>query len=333
MAANPVNEDRRHPADHGAPFDDEPDVYVPSPTWAGRLPGWVLPLAALLVVGAVTGLYALARSVGGDDDGSPTAAVGASGPSAADPAASDAGDPAAAVPVAVPAATGVTAVATPADGTASDSLLAAQQANATGTVASPDGPSQSANDATRDGVPPAVAALTNGDRRLVEAQWPMGDGRTWVLSRLPPETLAGLDAASKPALANYGEVLLLGAGGAIERAWPMPGAPPNWLVVTSAGVWAGHDGDGALPDSTLARIDPGSLTATVVVIPSETEATGATWPAGWHVAAGDDVFDYRGVIGFGSGGMSGTRAVSPLGDVVVSLDSIDGLINRVAGTG
>ncbi len=116
-----------------------------------------------------------------------------------------------------------------------------------------------------------------------------------------------------------------------ERAWPMPGAPPNWLVATPARAWAGHEGDGALPDSTLARIDPAG-DATVVVIPSEKEATGAAWPAGWHQVTGDDIYDYRGLIGFGSGGMTGTKAISPLGDMVVSLDSIDGLINRTAGT-
>lgn len=205
-----------------------------------------------------------------------------------------------------------------------------------------DRPSQSAADAARDGVVAAVAELPPSSRIGVEAELPAGNGGRWVLSRLPRGTVdrfgstssGGLgDPAGGPAAADYGEVLLLGTDGAIVKAWPMPGAPPNWLVVGSERIYAGHDGDGGLPDSTLARFDPATLQATVVLIPAEVDGTATGWPAGWHVATGDDVYDYRGVIGHGSGGMTGARAASPLGDVVVSLSSIDGLINRVSGSG
>ncbi|MEZ5411309.1 MAG: hypothetical protein R2761_24985 [Acidimicrobiales bacterium] len=205
-----------------------------------------------------------------------------------------------------------------------------------------DGPSQSAADAARDGVVSAVAELPPSSRIGVEAELPSGDGGRWVLSRLPRGTADRFisansgrlgDPSNGPAASDYGEVLLLDADGAIVKAWPMPGAPPNWLVVGPDRVYAGHDGDGGLPDSTLVRIDPATLGATVVLVPSEIDGTATGWPASWHVATGDDVYDYRGAIGHGSGGMTGARAASPLGDVVVSLSSVDGLINRVSGSG
>lgn len=205
-----------------------------------------------------------------------------------------------------------------------------------------DQPSQPAADATRDGVEAAVAQLPLSSRIGVEAELPAGNGGRWILSRLPRGTVDRFisttsgrlgDPSSGPAASDYGELLLLDGDGAIVKAWPMPDAPPNWLAVGPTAVYAGHDGDGGLPDSTLARVDPATLDATVVLIPAEVDGTATGWPAGWHVATGDDVFDYRGVIGFGSGGMTGTKAASPLGDVVVSLSSIDGLINRVSGSG
>jgi len=205
-----------------------------------------------------------------------------------------------------------------------------------------DRPSQSAADATRDGVVAAVAELPPSSRIGVEAELPAGNGSRWVLSRLPRGTVERFattssgrlgDPSNGPAANDYGEVLLLGADGAIVKAWPMPGAPPNWLVLGSDRVYAGHDGDGGLPDSTLIRIDSATLQATVVLVPAEVDGTTTGWPPAWHVATGDDVYDYRGAIGYGSGGMTGARAASPLGDVVVSLSSIDGLINRVAGIG
>lgn len=203
-------------------------------------------------------------------------------------------------------------------------------------------PSQPAADAARDGVVAAVAELPPSSRIGVEAELPAADGGRWVLSRLPRGTVDRFvatssgrlgDPAAGPSAPDYGEVLLLSADGAIVKAWPMPGAPPNWLTVTAGGVYAGHDGDGSLPDSTLVRIDPATLDTAVVLIPAEVDGTTTGWPPAWHVATGDDIYDYRGVIGYGSGGMTGARAASPLGDVVVSLSSIDGLINRVAGAG
>ena len=238
-----------------------------------------------------------------------------------------------------PAAPPSSAVAPPPSAAPSSSPAAPSTTKASAKV--DDGPSQAAGDAERDGVLPAVAELALNDRVDVLAELPAANGRTWVLSQLPAGTVKRFGATSSgrlggpgdgPAAGDYGEVLLVDGGGAIVKAWPMPGAPPNWLAVGPDNVYAGHDGDGGLPDSTLARIDPATLAATVVVVPAEVDGTATGWPADWGVATGDDVFSYRGLIGYGSGGMTGTRAVSTLGDdVMVSLSSIDGLINRVSG--
>ncbi len=283
-----------------------------------------------LVIAALTGLAGCGSDAG-------TSAVTA-GPSSTAAAATT-------TPAPAPAATGATLAAPP----SSTAVPPATQSPAASTTApaptSSDGPSQSASDAERNGVLPAVAELPLDDRVHVIAELPAGDGRAWVLSELPGSTVqrfiddhGGRLGDNQPdtpgaSASDYGELLLLNGDGAIVRAWPMPGAPPNWLAAGNDRIYAGHNGDGGLPDSTLARIDPASFAATVVVIPAQLDGTASGWPPAWHVATGDDVFDYRGVIGFGSGGMTGTKAVSPLGDVVVALGPIDGLINRVSGTG
>lgn len=236
-------------------------------------------------------------------------------------------------------------VATPAPPTAGAAPSAPTPTSSPSTTAAAqskgsDGPSQSAADAKRDGVLAVVAELAPSARIDIQAELPATGGGRWVLSQLPGATVSRfvttasgrLTGGDGPAAGDYGEVVLLGADGAIVRAWPMPGAPPNWLVVGDDRIYAGHDGDGGLPDSTLARIDPATFDATVVVIPAELDGTTTGWPSAWHVATGDDVFSYRGLIGYGSGGMTGARAASSLGDVVVSLSSVDGLINRVSGT-
>lgn len=293
-----------------------------------------LPLRAGLLASVL--VTAVAACGGGDDTIIDSGQVTASSPSSTALAAS--------------ATSGAVAPPTaPADAGASPSTSPVAPATSAAPTAAPapvpseaDRPSQSAADAARDGVVAAVAELPPSSRIGVVAELPAGDGGRWVLSRLPRGTADRFistnsgrlgDPAGGPVASDYGEVLLLGADGAIVKAWPMPGAPPNWLVVGADRVYAGHDGDGGLPDSTLARIDPATLQATVVLIPSEVDGTATGWPSGWHVATGDDVYDYRGAIGRGSGGMTGARAASPLGDVVVSLTSIDGLINRVSGSG
>lgn len=280
-------------------------------------------------------LASVASGCGGADDTIiDSEPLSMASPSSTAPAASSAGG--AVAPPTTPAAAGASPSTSPV-APATSAAQAPAPAQGEG-----DRPSQPAADAARDGVVAAVAELPTSSRIGVEAELPASNGGRWVLSRLPAGTVDRFattssgrlgDPSTGPAAGDYGEVLLLDADGAIVKAWPMPGAPPNWLAAGTDRIYAGHDGDGGLPDSTLARIDPATLGATVIVVPAKIDGTATGWPSAWHVAAGDDVFDYRGVIGYGSGGMTGTKAVSPLGDVVVALSSIDGLINRVAGTG
>ncbi len=105
--------------------------------------------------------------------------------------------------------------------------------------------SQAPQDALRDGVVPAVAALPFDARvRLVEkAATPEG---TWVLSRLPvsagDSSSGSLGTGSSfgktlVSASEYGEVLLLDQSRIrILRAFPLPGLPPQRLLVTTSAM-------------------------------------------------------------------------------------------------
>jgi hypothetical protein len=138
----------------------------------------------------------------------------------------------------------------------------------------PDGPSQSASDAARDGVLPDIAAMPAGERigTIDAAVTPEG---IWVTSRMPcPNVCAdrsfgdpeGAYAFDHVAAREYGELLLLDpASLTIRRAWPLPGMPPNGanandrLQVTDQAVYFAHQGDGGLPDSYVMRVDRDTL--------------------------------------------------------------------------
>lgn len=138
--------------------------------------------------------------------------------------------------------------------------------------------SQTPSEAARDGVVPAVAALTF-DRR-VEVQEPSSSSApitrveteegVWVVSRMPRATYdlsdgCGLGVTDDPdalyrrdviCTVEYGEILLLDHDEQrILRAFPLPGVPPTRIAVTDDAVWCARVGDGGLPDSMLCRID------------------------------------------------------------------------------
>jgi hypothetical protein len=156
--------------------------------------------------------------------------------------------------------------------------------------------SQSPEDAARDGVAPELAALPLDLRaeQLVRVEGGTGDfavghrGYSWVLARASQE-LQGLG--------DYGEILLLDQDDAIVKAYPMPGAIPTWILIDDSAVWSGRTGDGAVPDSTVVRIDRRSLEAEVLVVPAAFEG-GTDWPAGWRVATPDRAADYARIVGF-----------------------------------
>jgi META domain len=119
-----------------------------------------------------------------------------------------------------------------------------------GTSGLPALPSQSSGDAARDRVAPNVASMAFGRRvRRIE---PVVDGASvraevregvWMISASRYEPLPR-------------EILLLSRDeGTIIRAFPLDPTPPQWLLVTDRAVYCGREGDGAIPDSMLCRID------------------------------------------------------------------------------
>lgn len=209
-------------------------------------------------------------------------------------------------------------------------------------AASPDpGPSQTPEEAVRDGVVPELAALPYSLRVEARSEVPTDEG-TWIVAVPTPELtelasengcgFGNLDGAYPTEVicaVEYGEILLVDGEGQIVRAFPMPGAIPGWIHVTEESVYGGRIGDGALPNSTLFRIDRQSLEATVVVIPSHSEDA-PEWLPAWHVAGAEQVTTYDMSVGFAPE-MNGTKVTSWIGDVVVDIAGIDGIIDQVAG--
>jgi hypothetical protein len=201
-------------------------------------------------------------------------------------------------------------------------------------------PSQTPEEAARDGVIPALAALPFNVRVDPLTSFVVDEG-TWVVSEIaasyqptdgctlgPPE---GKELIERICIYEYSEVLLLDKEGSIERAYPMPASPLSWAHLTPQFVYAGRIGDGALPDSTIIRIDRETLAATVVVLPSlDPDPTGIEWPPGWVVASADQLAAYPNLVGFGPE-MTGTTVTTWIGLVVVDLDQIDRFIEEVGG--
>lgn len=119
------------------------------------------------------------------------------------------------------------------------------------------------------------------------------DEGTWLLSR-PSSELSNLSGAwgcrvpgTDWCTLEYGEVLLLDASGSIVGYVPMPTVPPKWIAVGEEYVYAGAVGDGALPDSTLVRIDRETMEWSVVVFEAD-EPYEWAMPQEWIVIPMDD---------------------------------------------
>jgi hypothetical protein len=149
------------------------------------------------------------------------------------------------------------------------------------------GPSQTGDEASRDGVAPGVAQLPFAWRVGAIAVQRAPEGR-WVLSR-PSAAPPRADADSSPASGTYGrdyvdptrygEVLLIDAtANRILRAYPLPDVPPTALVLSDAAVYCGRAGDAELPDSVLCRIDRTDLSWRVRVFPPAERLARGPWP-------------------------------------------------------
>jgi hypothetical protein len=137
-------------------------------------------------------------------------------------------------------------------------------ASAVTTTTAPEGPSQTPEDAARDGVDPEVAALPVSERVHVD-----------VWSGAPPE---GRYVISEV----HSEVVLLDSvTDAIARAYPMDVATPTWLHVTSEEVFGGRIDPGVGPGDHVFRIDrrTGVLTGFLFDADSPTPPAGTWRPA------------------------------------------------------
>jgi len=193
------------------------------------------------------------------------------------PSCGDAGESSAATtPATTPATTKVLPPLS-ADSSSTGSTLP----STTGTTALGDvlEPSQDPAAAARDGVVAGVAALPLSLRVQSQFEIRAADG-VWVISRPRPEAAApgggsligdtdGDYGRDFVAAAEYGEVLLLdGDDRSILRAWPLPGLPPQSLVLTEDAVYCARQGDGGLPDSMVCRIDRATGEFLVRIFPS-----------------------------------------------------------------
>lgn len=191
-----------------------------------------------------------------------------------------------------------------------------------------DEPSQSPQDADRDRVHPALARLSSSDRAhwLVSLRVPDG---YWTVSRPPGDEAvevgdpAGRYGIERIVLPEYGEILFVDDDGRIRRAYPMPGLVPSWLHVTERYVYAGRVGDGALPASSVVRIDRADWTAQVIVFP--VEAHRAIPDLGWRSAPEDVSIERLVTVG-----PPGGTVASWIGPVNVDVAAIDRLMDRDA---
>jgi hypothetical protein len=199
-------------------------------------------------------------------------------------------------------------------------------------------PSQSSEDALRDGIIPEIAELPFYRRVRTELEVPSDEG-VWMLTRLSraveDETMhtgcslgdpLGVYPIDVVCAIEYGELLLVDAR-KIVKAYPMPGAPPSWIYVSDDSVYSGHIGDGGLPDSILVRINRDTLEATVVVIPAEFDG-GTEWLPTWQIAPAGYSDTYYDAVHVNSDD-PGTPVASWIGDFTVDLDAIDRIIDTI----
>lgn len=140
----------------------------------------------------------------------------------------------------------------------------------------PDGASQTAADAERDGVVAAVAELPMSVRVDIIDEIEAEEG-VWAISRLTAaaDELAdgcrlGPEDGKYPTdficTTEYGEVLLLSPDReTILRAYPLPGVPAEIITIDTAAVYCGRQGKLPMPDVMLCRIDRQTLAGTVAV--------------------------------------------------------------------
>ncbi|MBC8363902.1 MAG: hypothetical protein H8E59_02745 [Actinobacteria bacterium] len=151
-------------------------------------------------------------------------------------------------------------------------------------------PSQTAEEAARDGVVPELAVYPYGVRvrSLLEVETDEG---TWVLADLHAggglPQVVGDDGGTWPrdyvSRYDYGELLLTDGAGRILKAWPMPDLGPSWILLTDDRVYVGREQGACGLASAILRIDRATLETYRVAFSRSGDLHPYVLP-GWHVA-------------------------------------------------
>jgi len=191
------------------------------------------------------------------------------------------------------------------------------------------GASQTLAEAKRDGVVPALAEFPL-DARAVPTEWFDAPEGTWAITKMPERpdgsdcTVGepdGVWGTERICSVEYGEVVLVDEAGRLLRAYPMPGEVPTWIYPTKDAVYAGRVGDGALPESTIVRVDRGTLEAEVLVFPTGGGLLGVDLP-GWSAAPSSADIGRLVVVGDDS---AGPLVASTIGMTSVDLEAVEDL--------
>lgn len=186
-------------------------------------------------------------------------------------------------------------------------------------------PSQTPEEAGRDGVPTTVAELPLAARLDIRFEVATPEGR-WAMAepRFPP----GYECTA--ADCEWSEVVLLDTTGAIVRSFPTAGATPSWLDVTDDAVLGGRIGDGGQPWSTLFRIDRTTLTLRGQVFGGpELPTIGVDFlPVGENVtwAPADDGTVFGDLVGYGPDAVGRDVDAGQGGTIRIDEPAIDALL-------
>lgn len=135
-------------------------------------------------------------------------------------------------------------------------------------------PSQTSEEAERDGIASQIAALPTTARVKIakspyapypEAALDTPEGR-WVASHPTRGSSEGPCEFQTPygrqyiCSPEYGELLLLDKQSErILRAYPLPALPPHFLIMDDEAVYCARQGDGGVPHSMVCRVDRKTL--------------------------------------------------------------------------
>lgn len=207
-----------------------------------------------------------------------------------------------------------------------------------------DGPSQTSDEARRDGVVAGLADITL-ERRLDVRLYEAAPEGVWVLSETEIHTMIpGTCDPEDEGCAygqdyiyggSYGELLLMDpTGREIVRAYPMPEIVPGWMYIDDGYVYTGRIGDGAVPQNSLIRIDRDSLEMTALIF--EDPGNEYSW-FGEVVAAGEWLDGWRVIdereldtpfLTMSDNTIGGVPTPSWIGETYINLDVIEAIFDR-----